>query len=73
MIDHVCIKKALTEEFFTNANVENIYFSGHDAVRTVIEKNSVDFHTTLSVNFEISKIFRNFLTEEINNRRKFNR
>ena len=32
------------EEFFIDATVENIYFSDHDAVRIVIEKNSVDFH-----------------------------
>ena len=44
LIDHICIKKALMEEFFTNVTVENIYFSDHDAVRIIIEKNSVDFH-----------------------------
>ena len=32
------------EEFFTNATVENIYFSDHDAVRIVIKEMSVDFH-----------------------------
>ena len=32
------------EEFFTNVNLENIYFSDDDAVRIVIEKNSFDFH-----------------------------
>ena len=32
------------EEFFTNVNLENIYFSDDDTVRIVIEKNSVDFH-----------------------------
>ena len=26
------------EGFFTNVTVENIYFSDHDAVRTVIQK-----------------------------------
>ena len=44
LIYHVYIKKALMEEFFTNVNVENIYFSDHDAARIVIGKNSVDFH-----------------------------
>ena len=43
LIDHVCIKKTLMEEFFANAIVENIYFSDHDAIRIVIEKNYVDF------------------------------
>ena len=33
------------EEFSINLTVENIYFSDHDAVRTVIDKNVVDFHT----------------------------
>ena len=44
LIHHVCIKKALMEEFFTNVTVENIYFSDHDAIRTAIHKNFVDFH-----------------------------
>ena len=43
LIDHAYIKKRLMEQFFT---VENIYFSDHDAVRIVIEKNVVDFCTT---------------------------
>ena len=47
LIDHVYIKKALMEEFFTSVTVENIYFSDHDAVRIVTEKNSVDFHIKL--------------------------
>ena len=45
LIDHVFIKKDLMEEFFTNATVENIYFSDHDAVRILIEKNAVGFYT----------------------------
>ena len=45
LTDHVYIKKALIEEFFTNVAVENIYFSDHDSVRIVTETNSVDFHT----------------------------
>ena len=45
LIDHVFIKKDLMEEFFTNATVENIYFSEHDAVRILIEKNAVSFYT----------------------------
>ena len=45
LIDHVYIKKSLTEEFFTNATVEKIYFSDHNALRIIIEKNTVDFRT----------------------------
>ena len=45
LIDHVYIKKSLMEELFANAIVENIYFSDHDAIRIVIEKNNVDFQT----------------------------
>ena len=45
LIDHVYIKKSLMEGFFTNATVESIYFSDHDAVRTIIEKNAVHFST----------------------------
>ena len=47
LIDHVYIKKTLMEEFCTNATVENIYFSDHDALRIVIKKNAVDFHINL--------------------------
>ena len=43
LTDHVYIKKTLMEEFFVNAIVENIYFSDHDAIRIVIEKNNADF------------------------------
>ena len=45
LIDHVFIKKDLMEEFFINATVENIYFSDHDAIRILIEKNAVGFYT----------------------------
>ena len=45
LMDHVYLTKALMEEYFTNATFENFYFSDHDAVRIVIGKNSVDFHT----------------------------
>ena len=45
LIDHVYIKKSLMEELFYNATVQNIYFSDHDAVRIIIEKNSIDFCT----------------------------
>ena len=41
----VYIKKSLIEEFFTNGTIENIYFSDHDAVRIIIEKNAVNFRT----------------------------
>ena len=43
LINNVSIKKTLMEEFFTNVSVENIYFSDHDALRNLIEKNAVDF------------------------------
>ena len=45
LIDHVYVKKTLMEEFFINSTVANIYFSDHDTVRIVIDKNAVDFHT----------------------------
>ena len=45
LIDHVYIEKTLMEEFSANATVENIYFSDHDAIRIVTEKNNVDFQT----------------------------
>lgn len=38
LIDYLYIKKALMEKFFTNAPVQNIYFSYHDTVRTVDEE-----------------------------------
>ena len=43
LIDHVYIKKALMEEFFTNVSVEIIYFSDHDAIRIAIHKNLLTF------------------------------
>ena len=45
LIDHVCIKKILMEEFSANATVEKNFFSDHDAIKIVIEKNNVDFQT----------------------------
>ena len=33
------------EEFSTNATVKNIYFSDHDTIRIVAEKNNFDFQT----------------------------
>ena len=39
LIYHAYIKKRLIEEFFTNATVENIYFSDHHAARIMIENN----------------------------------
>ena len=45
LIDRVYNKKGLMEEFFSNGTVENIYFSDHDAVRIIIEKNALKFCT----------------------------
>ena len=47
LIDHVYNKKGLMEEFFSNGTVENIYFSDHDVVRIIIEKNALKFCTIL--------------------------
>ena len=33
------------EEFSANATVEKFFFSDHDAIKIVIEKNNVDFQT----------------------------
>ena len=44
LISHVYIKKALMEEFSTNVTFKNNYFSDHDVVRIVTEKNFVDFY-----------------------------
>ena len=46
LIDHVNIKNALMEKFFTNVGVENIYFLDHDTVIIAIQKKYVDFHIT---------------------------
>ena len=45
LIDHLHVKKSLIAEFCTNATVANIYFSDHDAVKIITEKNALDFHT----------------------------
>ena len=37
------------EEFPINVTIGNIYFSDHDAVRNVIDKDAVDFHTVPTV------------------------
>ena len=42
-IDHVYINSALLEELHTKAIIQNIYFSDHDVVRIVFQKNDVDF------------------------------
>ena len=47
LTDHVYNKKGLMEEFFSNGTVENIYFSDHDVVRIIIEKNALKFCTIL--------------------------
>ena len=47
LIDQVYIKTTLTEEFFTNLLVENIYFSDYDVVGIEIQKDYVDFHINL--------------------------
>ena len=43
LIDHICIKKNLMEEFETNGTVENIYFLDHDAVSIAIQKKYANF------------------------------
>ena len=45
LIHHDYIRKSLIEEFFTNSTVENIYLSDNGGVRSIIEKNAVDFRT----------------------------
>ena len=45
LIDHAFTKIKLMEEFFFNATVQNIYFSGLDSLRIIIKKNFVDFCT----------------------------
>ena len=54
LIDNDYIKNALTEKFFINGTVENIYFSNHDAARNVIDKNSKLF---LVLKAKIWKVF----------------
>ena len=44
-VDQVYINNSLMKECFTNATVGNIYFSDHNAVRIIIEKNAFDFYT----------------------------
>lgn len=45
MINHVYIKNTLIKEFFTTVSVEKTYFSVHDVVRTVIDKNADNTYT----------------------------
>ena len=45
MINHVYIKNTLIKEFFTTVSVEKTYFSVHDVVRTVIDKNADNIYT----------------------------
>ena len=46
LIDHDSVKKAFMEGLFINITAEKKFFSD-DAIRTVIEKSSVDFHIYL--------------------------
>ena len=41
------IWRTFIEEFWINVTVENIYFSYHDALKIVIEKNVVEFQISL--------------------------
>ena len=45
LINHVYIKNTLIKEFFTTVSVEKTYFSVHDVVRTVIDKNADNTYT----------------------------
>ena len=36
LTDHLHIKKALMEKFFSNVTTENIFFSDHDAVTILL-------------------------------------
>ena len=47
LIDHVYINKSLMDKFITNITVESIYFPDQEAVRVVIEKNSLDCYINL--------------------------
>ena len=42
---YVMLISCLMDELFTNATVGKIYFSDHDAVRVIIERNAVEFDT----------------------------
>ena len=45
LTDRFYIKKNLMRELSTNVTMKIIYFSDRDAVRILIDKNVVDFHT----------------------------
>lgn len=45
MINHVYIKNTLIKEFFTTVSNEKTYFSVHDVVRIVIDKNADNIYT----------------------------
>ena len=46
IVDRLCLYQTnFAIEFSIITITENIYFSNHDAIRTLIEKNNVDFHT----------------------------
>ena len=44
LIDRAYINKALMDKFLTSVTVQNICFSDLEAVRVVVEKNSLDFY-----------------------------
>ena len=43
LIDHVYVKKNILEELHVDVNVQNIFFSDHDAVRIVLTNDQIDF------------------------------
>ena len=45
ILEHVYILKNFDRRIYTNKTVEKIYFSDHDALKLVNEKNALDFQT----------------------------
>ena len=68
LIDHVYIKTTLMKELFTNATLEKIYFSDHDAVRIIIEKillifilfHKIQYYQAGKKNLPVFYFFSNF-------------
>lgn len=47
LLYRVYIQNSLVEEFCSNVIGENIYFSDHDGIGILIDKNAISFHTIL--------------------------
>ena len=60
------LRKPLMEEFPTTVTVESIYFSNHDALRILIEKNNISLFSNCFTKKEEFNGFLDLLEYDLN-------